>query len=170
MREYFLETDRLMFSVWNENDESHARELWGEKEVTKYISATGIFTDEEIIRRLHTEIESYEKYKIQYFPVFLKETGELAGCCGVRPKDTDTFEFGIHLKSKFHNRGYGYEAGEAIINYVFSAFDVVKLFAGHNPRNVNSKKLLLKLGFIYTHDEFYAPTGLMHPSYIKNKS
>jgi hypothetical protein len=24
----------------------------------------------------------------------------------------------------------------------------------------------LRLGFVHTHDEFYEPTGLMHPSYL----
>ena len=40
------------------------------------------------------------------------------------------------------------------------------LFAGHNPENTVSRHLLQKLGFRYTHDEFYAPTGLQHPSYM----
>jgi len=28
---------------------------------------------------------------------------------------------------------------------------------------------LKKLGFAYSHDEYYAPTGLKHPSYLLNK-
>jgi hypothetical protein len=40
------------------------------------------------------------------------------------------------------------------------------LFAGHNPNNEKSGMLLGKLGFEYTHDEFYEPTGLQHPSYL----
>jgi RimJ/RimL family protein N-acetyltransferase len=40
------------------------------------------------------------------------------------------------------------------------------LFAGHNPKNEASRQLLEKLGFRYTHDEYYAPTGLNHPSYM----
>ena len=40
------------------------------------------------------------------------------------------------------------------------------LFAGHNPDNDASRQLLQQLGFQYTHDEPYAPTGRMHPSYV----
>ena len=43
------------------------------------------------------------------------------------------------------------------------------LFAGHNPRNEASRKLLTGLGFVYLRDEFYAPTGLYHPSYELKK-
>ena len=56
-----------------------------------------------------------------------------------------------------------------MIKYAFETLNKEKLFAGHNPKNEASRKTLKKLGFIYTHDEFYAPTGLMHPSYIKTK-
>jgi RimJ/RimL family protein N-acetyltransferase len=40
------------------------------------------------------------------------------------------------------------------------------VFAGHNPANTASRGLLARLGFRYTHDELYAPTGLRHPSYL----
>lgn len=33
------------------------------------------------------------------------------------------------------------------------------------PATTRRSKLLTKLGFTHTHDEFYPPTGLMHPSY-----
>ena len=44
--------------------------------------------------------------------------------------------------------------------------DAKGLFAGHNPKNVASRKILLeKLGFAYVGDVFYPPTGMNHPSY-----
>ena len=52
------------------------------------------------------------------------------------------------------------------MEYAFSTLGVKGLFAGHNPANEASRRVLEKLGFRYTHDEFYAPTGLNHPSYI----
>ena len=52
-----------------------------------------------------------------------------------------------------------------MIAYVFDVLKASALFAGHNPINAASRGLLEKLGFEYTHDEFYAPTGLHHPSY-----
>ena len=52
------------------------------------------------------------------------------------------------------------------MEYAFISLKVHALFAGHNPKNSGSRKLLIKLGFKYTHDEFYEPTGLDHPSYL----
>ena len=43
MREYFLKSERLGFSVWTEDDLDLARSLWGSPDVTKFICATGGF-------------------------------------------------------------------------------------------------------------------------------
>jgi len=40
------------------------------------------------------------------------------------------------------------------------------LSAGHHPGNTTSKKLLEKLGFRYTHDEFYPPLQRQLPYYL----
>lgn len=50
--------------------------------------------------------------------------------------------------------------------FAFETLHVDGLFAGHNPDNPTSKHILGKLGFRYIGDEFYAPTGMHHPSYM----
>ena len=167
MREFFLETKRIVFSHWGQGDFSLAHSLWGEKEVTKYISKTGIFSENEIIDRLQLEIDNEKKFHVQYWPIFEKETGEFIGCCGLRPYDIEKriYEIGFHLKSKYWGKGLGIEAARAIIQYAFDNLHAAELFAGHNPYNVNSKKVLERLGFHHIGDEYYAPTGLYHPSY-----
>jgi len=40
------------------------------------------------------------------------------------------------------------------------------LSAGHHPENVNSNKVLEKLGFRYTHDEFFPALGMHIPYYL----
>jgi RimJ/RimL family protein N-acetyltransferase len=52
------------------------------------------------------------------------------------------------------------------MEYAFRALGVKALFAGHNPGNTASRRVLEKLGFRYTHDAYYPPTGLNHPSYL----
>ena len=165
--EYFIKTERLGFSNWSENDLSLAVSLWGEAEVTKYICANGTFTHEEIKHRLHTEISNFEKYGVQYFPFFSLESGDLIGCCGLRPyqEKTDVYELGFHLKTEYWKQGFAFEAATAMIAHAFSTLQAKELKAGHNPQNIASKNLLHKLGFHYETDEYYAPTGLFHPLY-----
>lgn len=198
-REFFLETDRIGFSKWQPSDTGLAALLWGDPEVTRYICASGKFDGDDIRNRLETELRNETLYGVQYWPVFDPETEELIGCCGLRPRETEEpdgcsrlrpreteepdgrpgirplktaeYEIGFHLRPKFWGRGYAKEAAEAVIGYAFSVLGAEKLFAGHNPNNTASKKVLASLGFSYTGDEFYAPTSLFHPSYeLKNPS
>jgi RimJ/RimL family protein N-acetyltransferase len=52
-----------------------------------------------------------------------------------------------------------------VIARAFEVLRVDRLFAGHHPNNTASQKTLLRLGFVYTRHELYAPTGVQHPSF-----
>lgn len=164
-REYWLKTERTGFSKWCASDIELAKSLWGNPEVTRLICASGKFSEDEVQQRLEKEIENGEKAGIQYWPFFELETKELVGCCGLRPRTEKEYEIGFHLRPEFWGKGYAMEAANAVIQYAFTGLGAEKLFAGHNPKNEASKKVLRKLGFQFVGDEFYAPTGLMHPSY-----
>jgi RimJ/RimL family protein N-acetyltransferase len=53
-----------------------------------------------------------------------------------------------------------------MIAFAFEILDLKALFAGHHPENIASERLLRKLGFRYTHQEIYPPTGLLNPAYL----
>lgn len=165
-RDFFLTTDRIGFSEWTESDRELAKLLWGDPEVTRFICATGKFSENEIAERLKKEIENNREYHVQYWPVFKRDSNELIGCCGLRPYSEKKYELGFHLRPKFWGQGYAVEAAEAVIEYAFSVLKAEGLFAGHNPHNTASSKVLMKLGFTYIGDQFYEPTGLYHPSYV----
>jgi len=166
VREYFLTTDRLGFSHWQQSDGDLAKLLWGDPEVSRYITASGVFSEEEISARLRLEIENQKNFGVQYWPLFSLQSGELVGCCGLRPKGDGCYELGFHLRPMFWSKGLGHEAASAVIDYAFSVLGAQLLTAGHNPNNERSRRLLLKLGFAYTEHRLYPPTGLMHPSYL----
>lgn len=164
-RSFFLKTERIGFSKWGAGDEKLAESLWGNPDVTRYICASGVFSAEDIAARLAKEIENHAKFGVQYWPIFELATGELIGCCGLRPYNETMYEIGFHLRPQFWGKGFAMEAANAAIDYAFGVLHAEGLFAGHNPRNTASGKVLAKLQFQYIGDEFYAPTGLYHPSY-----
>lgn len=164
-RSYFLKTDRIGFSQWCKEDIAFAELLWGNPKVTQYICARGTFDKNDIINRLNREMDTNIEYQVQYWPIFELELDELIGCCGLRPYDEKTYELGFHLRPEFWRKGYAVEAANAVIAYAFKHLKAERLFAGHNPNNIASQKVLEKLHFKYIGDEFYEPTGLFHPSY-----
>ncbi len=80
---YFLQTKRLGFRLWAEDDFHLALNLWSNTIVTELIG--GPFTVEKIQERFSNEIKNMKVYNVQYWPVFLLKTGEHIGCCGFRP-------------------------------------------------------------------------------------
>lgn len=165
-RNYFLMTNRLGFSHWSEGDLALAMTLWGDPTVSQFIG--GPFSPEEVSARLHREIERMFACRVQYWPVFLLENGELAGCAGLRPygNDKDVLELGFHLRPDYWGKGLAQEAARAVIDFAFETLAVTSLFAGHHPNNIASGRLLKKLGFCFTHEEIYPPTGLLEPAYL----
>ena len=164
--QYFLHTERLGFRYWTAADLGLALGLWGDGEVTKLIG--GPFSREQVQARLSLEISNLKTYGVQYWPVFLLSGDEHLGCCGLRPYQMDRgiYEVGVHIRSADWGKGYAPEAVRAVMEFAFDTLGAKGLFAGHNPANDASRHLVEKLGFHYTHDEYYPPTGLHHPSYM----
>jgi len=169
---YFLKSSRLGFRQWCEDDLAIAIQLWGDYEVTKFFDARGQWSRDEVRKRLADEIKTEKQYGVQYWPIFRLATEGHAGCCGLRPYDlsAEVYEIGFHIRSNLWRHGYAHEAAGAVMGYAFHTLRVNGLFAGHNPNNTASRHLMRQLGFRYTHDEFYSPTGLDHPSYEMNAS
>jgi [ribosomal protein S5]-alanine N-acetyltransferase len=165
-RDYFLKTERLGFDRWHERDLPLAMGLWGNAKVSSLIG--GPFTADEVRARLGREIEWMAVHGVQYWPVSLLQNGEFAGCAGLRPYrlEEQIFEMGVHLRPENWGRGLAQEAGRALIAFAFETLGAKALFAGHHPANAASRRLIEKLGFRFTHEELYPPTGLNHPSYL----
>jgi len=167
---YFLSSTRLGFRSWTMDDLPQAIALWGDPAVTALLG--GPFTPEQVAERLTKEIGTLAAHGVQYWPVFLLEDGRHAGCAGLRPYRIEDriYELGFHLRPEFWGRGLAEEAARTLIEFAFKKLRAAALFAGHHQENPASKHILLKLGFRYTQDEFYEPTGMDHPSYLLTRA
>lgn len=169
VRPYFLKTARLGFGHWTLDDLPLANALWGDAEVTRLIG--GPFSQEQVKARLAREIDTMPSAGVQYWPMFRLADGDFVGCGGLRPykPEAQILELGFHLLPAYWGKGLAVEAGRAVIDFAFDVRHATALFAGHHPANAASRRVLEKLGFRFTHEEFYPPTGLMHPSYLLSR-
>ncbi len=165
-RSYFLASARLGFGTWSWDDLPLAMGLWGDPDVTRLTG--GPFTAAQVRERLAKEIHNLEQHGIQYWPLFARETGEHVGCCGIQPRDAanGVCELGFQLRRAWWGRGLARDAAQVVIAHAFTQCSVRALFAGHHPSNGASRRLLGNLGFQYTHDELYAPSGQLEPCYL----
>jgi RimJ/RimL family protein N-acetyltransferase len=168
--DYFLKTKRLGFRHWTTEDFPLALALWGNSEVSARIG--GPFSPELVRARLTREIRLFEQWNIQYWPIFLLEDHQHVGCAGLRPYAANEAArgLGFHLLPSFWGRGLATEAACAVLDYAFGALGLDTVVAGHHPSNEASRRILGKLGFEYTHDEFYEPSGILEPTYVVRKT
>jgi len=161
---------RLDFRTWRPTDGPMGMQLWGDAQVTSYITARP-FTPDQVEERLRQEVARQQQYGTQYGPIFLRATGALVGCCGFRPRPSPpgALELGFLLRPEFWGQGLATEAALAAVRHAFGTLGVSAIFAGHHPENTGSRHVLEKLGFQQTHVEHYPPTGLDHPSYLLTK-
>jgi RimJ/RimL family protein N-acetyltransferase len=162
---YLVRSQRLGLRPWAAADLDLAIGLWCDPEVTRWIG--GPFNEGHAEERLAAEIACMETAGVQYWPVFLLATAEHIGCCGLRPYEPEerVSELGFHIRRAHWGRGYATEAARAVIGYAFDVLEMKALFAGHHPDNRVSQRVLERLGFRYTHEAIYPPTGLLHLSY-----
>lgn len=151
---------RLIFRSWTEKDAVLAEELWCDSEVTRYFG--GAMTREQARKRLDIERESENRLGMQYWPMFLRETGEFSGCAGLRQwqMDPTMIEAGVHLMRSSWGLRLGEEALRAVLAHGFNTLGLPTIVAGHGIGHDNSQKLLERVGFGYTHNILWGPKAI----------
>jgi len=148
---------RLTFRNWTDKDTALAEALWCDPEVTHYFG--GAMTRDQAHDRLAMECEREDRLGVQYWPMFLRETGQFAGCAGLRPwqMDAETIEAGVHLMRSAWGLRLGEEALRAVLAYAFETLSLPTIVAGHGIGHDNSQKLLERVGFAYTDTMLWGP-------------
>lgn len=70
---------RLTFRSWTDEDTALAEALWCDPEVTRFFG--GAMSREQARDRLHVECERDITLGMQYWPIFLRETGKFCRVC-----------------------------------------------------------------------------------------
>ncbi len=107
--------------------------------------------------------ESYKILKImrheeETWAITLKTDDTLIGTIGLTSRDVfqaldNTKELGYALDDTYWGQGIIPEAAEAIVNYGFIVLELDKILCGHYGFNLQSKRVIEKLGFHYDHTE-----------------
>jgi len=145
-RAHLLTIARLGFACWSNDDLALANTLWSDPRVSALIG--GPFTEGESAKSSRGKLPRSQFTALNTGQSFFwKTTGTWDAPVCVHTGGTNTFyELGFHLRPAYWGRGLAEEAGRAAAALAFET--------------------LTKLGFRFTHEEFYLPTGLMHPSYL----
>jgi RimJ/RimL family protein N-acetyltransferase len=114
--------------------------------VTALIDSRGKLTEAQVHEKLCSEIERERSSGVQYWALFDHRNGDFVGCGGLRPwgctpSEAD-FEVGFHLVKRCWGKGFGTEAAQGALGYVWEKLQLSKVYAGHHPDNRASEKIL----------------------------
>jgi [ribosomal protein S5]-alanine N-acetyltransferase len=101
--------------------------------------------------------ERYQKLESRYAPngdelwlnwvVKEKISGHLMGRIEATVYTNYTFDFAYLFASKYWGQGFAFESCKAVLDYIIFQYNIKKVVANVDTRNINSIKLLKKLGF-----------------------
>ncbi len=83
------------------------------------------------------------------FVIVENESQKIIGDIGVHflEKDNKQVEIGFTLDKDFQNQGYATESLKCVLNFLFNDLNKHRVIASTDPANLNSIKLLERLGF-----------------------
>ena len=144
-----LETDRLILR-WLSPDEDaeFILQLLNEPSWLKFIGDKGVRTIEDARSYiLQGPVDMYSRLGFGLYLVELKKEHSSIGICGLIKRDSlPDVDIGFAFLPNYWRQGYAYEAASAVMAYSENVLGLNRIVAITSPDNVNSMRLLEKLG------------------------
>ncbi len=147
-----IKTDRIILREFQHNDVNYAFKNWcNDEKVTKYLTWPAhceLNVTESVI---NSWIKSYEKKNFYQWAIVLKDINEPIGSIAVTEinEKVNCVDIGYCIGVNWWNKGIVTEALTAVITFLFEEAKVNKIQARHDPKNINSGKVMLKCGLKY---------------------
>jgi RimJ/RimL family protein N-acetyltransferase len=143
------ETERLIIRQFNLSDAEFIVRLLNEESFIRYIADKNIRTHTDAIHYLtNGPISSYQVHRFGLNIVQLKDGNTPIGMCGLlKRKELEYPDLGYAFLPEFCGKGYATEAAESILKEEMVVHSLNTVLAITLPDNLNSNRLLKKLGF-----------------------
>lgn len=150
-----IETERLILRPLKASDAKESFENWAsDPRVAKYMRYSTHESADVTREWLEAEEKAVDGDDNYTFGFVLKDNGKLIGSGGLIRRD-NAFEIGYNIMYDCWNKGYTTEASKAIIKFGQEKLGIKRFIACHAVENINSGKVILKLGFKYVGDSTY---------------
>jgi [ribosomal protein S5]-alanine N-acetyltransferase len=146
-----IDTNRLAIRYITEEDFHFIFRLLNEPSWIKYIGDKGIKTEDDAKNYIHTgPLQMYKDFGLGLLLVTLKENAVPIGLCGlIKRPSLENIDLGYAFLPEYTGKGYAFEATKAVIQFGKEQLSIDKIVAITTIDNLNSEKVLLKLGFSF---------------------
>ncbi|MBY7121478.1 MULTISPECIES: GNAT family N-acetyltransferase [Bacillus] len=143
-----LETERLVLRWFDIKDAPFILELVNDPAWIQFIGDKRIKNLEDATKYiLNGPVDMYNKMGFGLYLVERKEDLTPLGMCGLIKRDSlEDVDIGFAFLEKFRSKGYGFESASAVIDYGVQNLGMKRIVAITTIDNINSGKLLEKVG------------------------
>ena len=151
---FILETERLALREWTPDDAEALHALAGDPEVMRYVGDSKTWDIGQVREWIGKLNVSYRTRGFSRWAVVEKEGGLAVGSCGFAPLPwSGEIDFGYMFRRDRWGRGYASESTPAVLRHGFERYGFQEAVASIDPKNDASRRVLLKLGFVYRGNE-----------------
>ncbi|NND76618.1 MAG: GNAT family N-acetyltransferase [Flavobacteriales bacterium] len=148
-----FETTRTQIRPTNEDDAEFVVELFNSPKWLKFIGDRKVRTAEDAKEYISKKMTpQLDRLGFSNYTVIRKRDQAKIGTCGLYDRDgLDGVDMGFAFLSQFEKQGYAFEASKKILEAAFTEFKLESVSAITIRENIDSQRLLEKLGFHF-HD------------------
>lgn len=148
-----IETDRLVLRRYMNEDAAAMYKNWAsDKEVTKFLTWPTHSSQEVSQSVIEDWIKQYSNESYYHWAIVLKDNGdEPIGDIAVVNMDEkiSMAHVGYCIGRTWWHKGITSEALKAVMDFLFDEVNANRIEARHDPRNLNSGKVMKKCGMNY---------------------
>ena len=143
MQNHFL-TERLFLDILTKEDYEFIIQLVNSKGWIEFIGDRNVHSKEQALAYIDKILNSQNIY---YWVVRIKDGNIPIGIISLLKRDyLENFDIGFAFLPNFGGQGYAYEGAKEILSFISTMPEYNPVLATTIPNNVNSIKLLIKLG------------------------
>ncbi len=145
-----LQTPRLTLRELRDDDWGFILELLNDPGWLRFIGNKMVHSHEGALTYIAKAQRMYREKGFGLWVVERREDGEALGLCGLIKRDTlRDVDLGFGFLTRHQGKGYGREAGAAVMEHGQRVIGLERMVAITSPDNVASSGLLEKLGFAF---------------------
>lgn len=144
-----VSTKRLILKELDISDAEALYHMMQELELSACCDDRSSSPEEEAERRKAYIRNIYQFYGFGQWGIFLRDSRELIGCCGIELKEINgsrEYELSYLIAEQYRRLGYAYEAAVAVIEYFSQTYQPDRITAVIDKQNKPSQQLAGKLG------------------------
>lgn len=173
MKYIILETSRLELKEMSFSDMKALSSILQDENVM--YAYEGAFNDEDTMAWMQKQIQRYKEYGFGLWGMFLKDTGEMIGQCGITMqeyKEMQVPEIGYLLAHRCWHKGYATEAATACREYGFDILHFNELYSIIRDTNIASQNVAVRNGMslIDTIVKHYRGIDMPHMVFCVNRN